>query len=207
MEYYVDLICKELGLDKSLVLKKRIRGLPGITVHSLIHALITYDTIEEVAKNLKYSDNPVKQAIRYLLHPHFPDRKQFFGSGGKIRSWRLELLQTIGYSYCVSCSEILNIDKFGINSDKTSISGIKSRCRHCRTAELSLRKEYIKDRTPEWAEIDLIAKFYKNCPIGYHVDHIIPLQGDLVSGLHVLGNLQYLKAKDNLAKNNKYIII
>lgn len=68
-------------------------------------------------------------------------------------------------------------------------------------------------RTPHWLtpeqlqEIEdfyVIAKAFKlYTGQEYHVDHIIPLRGDRVSGLHVPWNLQILTAKENLSKHNK----
>lgn len=68
------------------------------------------------------------------------------------------------------------------------------------------RKGRLKNATPKWADKRAIRYFYVSCPEGYHVDHIIPLHGKNVSGLHVLENLQYLPAQENLKKGNNYAL-
>jgi 5-methylcytosine-specific restriction endonuclease McrA len=57
-------------------------------------------------------------------------------------------------------------------------------------------------RIPKFGQIG-IREFYKKCPLDMVVDHIIPLQGKKVSGLHVSWNLQYLTWSDNARKSNK----
>lgn len=62
-----------------------------------------------------------------------------------------------------------------------------------------------KLRVPKWADQEKIDEIYRNKPDGYHVDHIIPLNGKTVSGLHVHNNLQYLSIEENRLKSNKFI--
>jgi ATP-dependent helicase/DNAse subunit B len=57
--------------------------------------------------------------------------------------------------------------------------------------------------TPIWADLSVISQFYENCPYGYHVHHVVPLKGKEVCGLHVIENLQYLPARENLSKGNR----
>lgn len=69
---------------------------------------------------------------------------------------------------------------------------------------LAQQKERLKKATPKWVDLEAIKQFYYNRPKGYHIDHIIPLNGEIISGLHVLENLRYLPKIDNLRKSNKY---
>ena len=92
------------------------------------------------------------------------------------------------------------------NKDKKILAGKKYKSSDKGKATLAaLSAKYRankRNRTPKWANLELIKKIYSNCPKGYHVDHIIPLNGEIVSGLHVQNNLQYLTASENIKKSN-----
>ena len=56
-----------------------------------------------------------------------------------------------------------------------------------------------------WADQDKIATIYEYVhSLGYHVDHIVPLNSKVVCGLHVEHNLTVLPPEDNIKKSNKF---
>jgi len=67
-------------------------------------------------------------------------------------------------------------------------------------------------RTPPWADLDAITGMYELCAIfrtaglDLHVDHVVPLQGKKVSGLHVPDNLQLLHSSSNRSKLNHFAV-
>ena len=73
------------------------------------------------------------------------------------------------------------------------------------------------DRTPNWIdseELWLMKEIFelatlreKETGFKWHVDHIIPLLGKKVSGLHVPENLQVIPWIDNLIKSNSYEVV
>jgi hypothetical protein len=74
-----------------------------------------------------------------------------------------------------------------------------------RAAKLNATPRWLtKEHLQEIEELFLCAKMFKlYTGEEYHVDHIIPLQGKKVCGLHVPWNLQVISAKENLTKSNK----
>ena len=67
-------------------------------------------------------------------------------------------------------------------------------------------------RTPAWLnaghlfEMESVYKYcsaLRNVGLDYEVDHIVPMQGQLVSGLHAPWNLQILTGKENSSKGNR----
>ena len=102
-----------------------------------------------------------------------------------------------------------------INIDHENTKVVKARWKkenpEKRHADVAKRRAIKLKRTPVWldvtqkAEIDFTYQFcsaLRLIGMDYHVDHIVPLQGKEVSGLHVPWNLQVIHAKDNLRKAN-----
>ncbi|PHS02772.1 MAG: hypothetical protein COA78_20225 [Blastopirellula sp.] len=71
------------------------------------------------------------------------------------------------------------------------------------------RKMSVKQATPGWANKDKILSVYESAVVlsrkfnvTYEVDHIVPLHGENVCGLHVENNLCVMEASLNRAKGN-----
>lgn len=147
-----------------------------------------------------------------LYQELFPDRSKGIWHNSKICTYIAGILE---YKWCAHCSEFKPFEDFSKNSSRKL--GLNAYCKPChvgttadtQAARQAKYKASKLDRTPKWLtslDYEEIGRFYQNCPPEYQVDHIIPLQGELVSGLHCRENLQYLPSFDNGSKHNKYII-
>jgi len=85
--------------------------------------------------------------------------------------------------------------------------------RHIKRAADAKRRASKLNATPKWlskSQLLAIKEFYRLAKllesfttVKYHIDHIVPLQGENVCGLHVPWNLQSNKSKENLSKSYK----
>jgi hypothetical protein len=86
---------------------------------------------------------------------------------------------------------------------------------YARYKALSARRQReIKERTPAWLTTEDWVEIAENYKLAHtlskmtglkvEVDHIIPLRGKIVSGLHVPGNLTVMLASENRKKSNKW---
>lgn len=219
----VELILDKLGVYFDDCAKVAHGSCPAIVYGDLVTRIIN-----DQGKTSAYKLFPElgEQTFNRMMKKRFPVRL----NGGN-QTWFFYLLALIEHKYCNKCNSIKPLKAFSKNTNNSSL-GVSSWCKSCKnTAQSdqynkyydSHRHSYIKNadkikarqqlykgerslRVPSWYDMQrtAIETFYVNCPEDHHVDHIIPLKGALVSGLHVLENLQYLSAKENLQKGNKY---
>lgn len=131
--------------------------------------------------------------------------------------------ERIASKECSTCKQILPRDSFSRHLHTST--GLTSQCKICSqkyakdnkekgNAKTAKYKASKLRRTPGWladSDFEEIRKIYLLCQCinkvseePYEVDHIIPLQGETVCGLHVPDNLQIISRFENRSKSNKF---
>jgi hypothetical protein len=123
---------------------------------------------------------------------------------------------------CRICSQEKSLDDFYVRY--TTKDGHDTVCKSCHKARVSERRSqrgYFKSVSVNWKcvprwlttdQVEAIAAMYtkaktlsKESGIPMVVDHIVPLRGKHVCGLHVPGNLRIVTRRENTKKGNKEV--
>jgi hypothetical protein len=214
MENIIQLILQKLGKPYTYIAKAKRGKSPEILLGDFIKIVIMHDV---GSRNSQEYFGISGQTFNRLVKRELPAIT--LNGGGE--TWAFYLLNLAGYKKCHKCVNIFAHSEF--------YNGVK----HCKVCHAIRNKKYYNERkdiwdnyydnhksdylarssqrraiakqaTPKWANLDKIKEIYLLCPAGYHVDHIIPLNNEIVCGLHVENNLQYLLATENLEKSNKF---
>ena len=168
---------------------------------------IFIDVISKDKYNLSRDLNLHYKGVSDLLNKLFPLRPK---TNCKVCVY---IFNEYGIKYCMKCNQVKLLEDF--HNHLSNSYGKATYCKKCEYQRIKISQPAVSarykanklHRTVHLSNMKEIDKFYEDCPKGFHVDHIIPLQGDIVSGLHVIDNLQYLSAKENISKSNKFIVV
>jgi hypothetical protein len=178
-------IYKNLNLNPYEIVITKWGSKPAVHLGQLIDAIFEHTTGPKAIISLGRSSQTFNRVVKKL----FPNVRL---NGGE-ETWKYWLVSQSDYKWCSYCREY---------KLKADFSGIE-RCTTCNRFNNAYNRAELEKRIPKGTNLDEIAYIYANCPHGYEVDHIIPLKGKNVSGLHVHGNLQYLTKEENRKKSNK----
>ncbi len=119
------------------------------------------------------------------------------------------------HTWCKSCSNKYNREYRKLKPEQKRKDQALYRKRHPEkvNANAAKRDAAQKLRLPKWLtkeQLDQINQFYQDSSyltqytkVEFEVDHIVPILGKNVSGLHVPWNLQLLTATENNKKGNR----
>jgi len=227
IENAVEEIAHKLGFNTEDTAIKKYGARCSVTWSSLVRAFILSGSIKETAKYLGYTNDSLEHYMARHLKKLLPSRTTNI-------TWKNTFLSVIEHKSCSKCNLILPYTDF--SKDVSHTDNLANLCRSCDNKKAAnyrltnnseclsiLRNNYYLNKysyfarnakyrasklnaTPNWANLIAIKEIYRTCHEGYHVDHIVPLQNDLVCGLHCEFNLQHLPARENLSKGNKFEI-
>ena len=165
-----------------------------------------------------------KAEIRYERQKYRQTVKKYLARGeywGKTCGWKEKV--------CRVCNEPRSVDLFGVSKD--SIDGKGSVCKLCRGVKEKEPLSYKEKRhlantkkkkrrlaetlaTPKWLtkeqkeQIEWVYNHMRDCRAVtgelYEVNHIVPLRGENICGLHVPWNLEVLPRYINSAIGNRF---
>lgn len=144
---------------------------------------------------------------KYLEHESHADRRVYCSTACMSASEQLKQIKSSNMSGANNPGWGGGVTRHGVSS-----SGKEYRRSQAHVeAEKIVRRQRVKNRaTPAWADIEKIREIYrvaqrlsKTTGVKYHVDHIVPLKSNQVSGLHCEANLQVIPATANLKKHNR----
>lgn len=189
LDYWVDLYFSNYpNDDKACVLADLIKN-----ESSVVREFARYLDITDQAKTIKIINQYIPYKPKNIKHKTY-------------------ILASFNMKHCTVCKLVLSVEDF--NNNKTKPDGKAGSCKYCnskyikadsaRYRALSAQKRQLSNTVLSKKYRNEILIFYENCPETHHVDHIVPINGETVCGLHVPWNLQYLTKAENLAKRNKY---
>lgn len=181
------------------------------------------EIISQDSYNFVRDSGIVGSAATRLSKSLFPNKS----TNTKLCTYLLGLYE---HKSCSKCRLVLPFNFF-YNSLKKGYTGRTEHCKVCTDARLDIcirsidklnarKAEYKRNNRgkfnewearrrarklqaiPQWADLEKIKEIYNNCPEGHEVDHYYPLMGEIVCGLHVETNLQYLTSSNNRHKSN-----
>ena len=130
-------------------------------------------------------------------------------NGYAIRSGVKNYRESLGKEVCNKKS--LEWAKKNPDKRKTIRSNWKKRNKSKVNSDTAMRFAKRQRATVKWANRFFIDEAYSLAQLResvtgleWHVDHIIPIRSDLVSGLHCESNLRVILADDNMSKGNRW---